>query len=101
MMKDLPSIPKENLPQEIREIIGDEDAVFDLLTDEKFADDFPISAQDYVEGKIDSQRKRVYYNRYVEEMKSLYKKLERGKLSIDEAEKLMQEARDKRDSYQS
>ena len=100
-MKDNPSIPKENLPEEIREIIGDQDAIFDLFTDEKFANEFPIDGPSYIEAKVDSQKKRVYYNRYVEEMKLLYKKFEGGRISQEEAEKLMQEARNKRDSYPS
>lgn len=96
---ELPHIKNENLPEELKEILGDSDANFDPLFDEEFAVDFPIDSQTFVNQKIASARRMILHRKYVEEMQMLYKKYESGKISAEEAERLMKEATQRKNDY--
>ncbi|WAX22961.1 hypothetical protein [Synechococcus phage S-M1] len=47
----LPKIKNENLPQELREILGDSDAEFDALVDPMDIIDIQMDPDSYFEGK--------------------------------------------------
>ena len=53
---ELPRIPNDQLPKEIREIVGDADAHFDLVTDPMEVIDVPLDTDEYYEGKYQVQR---------------------------------------------
>ena len=53
---ELPRIPNDQLPKEIREIVGDADAHFDLVTDPMDIIDVPLNTDEYYEGKYQVQR---------------------------------------------
>ena len=53
---ELPKIPNDQLPKEIREIVGDADAHFDLVTDPMDIIDVPLNTDEYYEGKYQVQR---------------------------------------------
>ena len=48
---ELPRIPNDQLPKEIKEIVGDADAHFDLITDPRDIIDVPLNADEYYEGQ--------------------------------------------------
>ena len=66
----LPRIPNDQLPKEIREIVGDADAHFDLVTDPRDIIDVPLNTDEYYEGKYQVQRmlieNRKQINKYHE-----------------------------------
>ena len=67
---ELPRIPNDQLPKEIREIVGDADAHFDLVTDPRDIIDVPLNTDEYYEGKYQVQRmlieNRKQINKYHE-----------------------------------
>jgi len=48
---ELPRIKNENLPEELREILGDSDAEFDALVDPMDIIDIQMDPDSYFEGK--------------------------------------------------
>ena len=67
---ELPRIPNDQLPKEIREIVGDADAHFDLVADPRDIIDVPLNTDEYYEGKYQVQRmlieNRKQINKYHE-----------------------------------
>ena len=52
---ELPKIPTDQLPKQIREIVGDADAHFDLVSDPREIIDVPLDTDEYYEGKYNVQ----------------------------------------------
>lgn len=93
----LPEINYEDYPDEIKNAI-DEGAEFVSLIDKDYALDFSITPEQYVDMKVSSAKKLVLHRKWVEEMEKLYKRYESGKIGKEEAERLMQEATDRKNS---
>ena len=53
---ELPKIPNDQLPKEIKEIVGDADAHFDLVVDPTEIIDVPLNTDEYFEGKYQVQK---------------------------------------------
>ena len=53
---ELPKIPNDQLPKQIREIVGDADAHFDLVSDPREIIDVPLDTDEYYEGTYKVQR---------------------------------------------
>ena len=53
---ELPKIPNDQLPKEIKEIVGDADAHFDLVVDPTEIIDVPLDTDEYFEGKYQVQK---------------------------------------------
>ena len=65
---DLPKISNQNLPKELKEILGDGDAHFDAIVDPSDIIDLPLDTDSYYEGQnkihqmlIESRRKQDEY----------------------------------------
>lgn len=93
----LPKINFDDLPDEVKTLV-ENGAEFNSLSDENFAVDFPIGPEEHKQMKVDSARKLVLHRRWTEEMKSLYDRYETGKITKEDAERLMQEATDRKKS---
>lgn len=64
---ELPKIPNDQLPKEIREIVGDADAHFDLVTDPMSIIDVPLNTDEYYEGKYKVQKMLVESRQHIKE----------------------------------
>ena len=53
---ELPKIPNDQLPKEIKEIVGDADAHFDLVVDPTEIIDVPLDTDEYFERKYQVQK---------------------------------------------
>lgn len=95
----LPKINHEDLPKEVQDLV-DTGAEFESIIDQDFAIDFPVGPEQHKSGRIESARKLVLHRRWAEEMTALYKRYESGKIGKEEAERLMQEATDRKNSGQ-
>ena len=67
---ELPKLKKENLSQELREVVGDNDLEFDSLVDPTDVMNLAVNLEEYLEGKaetmksfIDSRQKLQEYPR--------------------------------------
>ncbi len=67
---ELPKLKKENLSQELREVVGDNDLEFDSLVDPTDVMNLAVNLEEYLEGKaetmksfIDSRQKLQEYQR--------------------------------------
>lgn len=91
--------PDKNLiPDEILEKYGD-DIVFDSILDGDFEFGFPISNRDYLMERLETKRKKIFYDNYFSEIEKHNKNLASGKITQDEYNKLLAEAKIKRDAY--
>ena len=64
---ELPRIPNDQLPKEIKEIVGDADAHFDLITDPRDIIDVPLNADEYYEGRYKVQQMLVDNRKLIKE----------------------------------
>jgi len=94
---ELPKINFEDLPDEVKELVKD-GAEFESIVDEDFALDFPIGPEQHKTMKVDSAKRLVLHRRWVEEMERLYKRYESGRITKEEADRLMREATDKKNA---
>ena len=64
---ELPKIPNDQLPKQIREIVGDADAHFDLVSDPREIIDVPLDTDEYYEGKYKVQRMLIEIRKQIKE----------------------------------
>ena len=96
-MKQLPKIKFEDLPDEIKEAVNECDIEWESLIDQDYFIGFPIGPEEAKDMKVKSAKKMVAYRLWGEEMNTLYRILEKGKLTREQAEIKMQEAKSRRD----
>ncbi len=96
-MSKLPKIKYEDLPDEIKEAVEECDIEWESIVDQDYFVGFPIGPDEAKDMKVKSAKRMVAYRLWGEEMNTLYKKLEKGTLSQQEAEAKMQEATCRRD----
>ena len=96
-MSKLPKIKYEDLPDEIKEAVEECDIEWESIVDQDYFVGFPIGPDEAKDMKVKSAKRMVAYRLWGEEMNTLYKKLQKGTLSQQEAEAKMQEATCRRD----
>ena len=96
-MKQLPKIKFEDLPDEIKEAVNECDIEWESLIDQDYFIGFPIGPEEAKDMKVKSAKKMVAYRLWGEEMNTLYRKMEKGQLTREQAETKMQEAKSRRD----
>lgn len=65
---ELPKIKKEELPERLREILGDQDAEFESIVDPMdVIDNLQVDPQDYYKQRYDIQQKLMQSNRKANE----------------------------------
>lgn len=93
----LPKINYEDLPEEVKENFTEDEIEFDSVVDEDYAVDFPVSSERYRSERIASARKAILQKKYVEEITSIKKRFDNGKITEEKALTLLREATDRRD----
>jgi|SaaInlV_100m_DNA_5_1039725.scaffolds.fasta_scaffold06096_2 hypothetical protein len=93
----LPKINHEDLPKDVQDLV-DNGAEFESIIDEGFAVDFPIGPEQHKNMKVDSAKKLVLHRRWVEEMEGIYKRYEQGRITKEEADLLMNESTDRKNT---
>ena len=93
----LPKINYEDLPEEVKGNFTEDEIEFDSVVDEDYAVDFPVSSERYRSERIASARKAILQKKYVEEITSIEKRFDRGKITEEKALTLLREATDRRD----
>lgn len=73
----LPKIKNENLPQELREILGDSDAEFDALVDPMDIIDIQMDPDSYFEGRTRTAEMLVEARKKLHEYQTKSKKRNR------------------------
>ena len=53
---ELPKLKKENLTQELREVVGDKDLEFDSLVDPTDVINLAVNLEEYLEGKAETMK---------------------------------------------
>ena len=96
-MNNQPKIKYEDHPDEIQEAVAECDIEWESIVDQDYFIGFPIGPDEAKDMKVKSAKRMVAYRLWGEEMNTLYRKLERGLLTKDEAEAKMQEAKIRRD----
>lgn len=91
----LPKINHEDLPKDVQHLV-DSGAEFESIIDEGFAVDFPIGPEQHKNMKVDSAKRLVLHRRWVEQMEIIYKRYEQGKITKEEADRLMNESKDRK-----
>ena len=93
----LPKINYEDLPEEVKGNFTEDEIEFDSVVDEDYAVDFPVSSERYRSERIASARKAILQKKYVEEITSIKKRFDNGKITEEKALTLLREATDRRD----
>lgn len=78
---DLPKIKNENLPQELREILGDADAEFDAIVDPSDIVSVPDNRETYEQDRIKTARMLIDSRNKLEDYRNLEKGLTDEKVS--------------------
>jgi len=89
---NLPYIDPKELPESVREKIGDSNFHWESLHDEDFLIDFPVTEQMAEKQKRQAQVMLVAYRKYLEATKSILKKVEKKVITEDQAKELLAEA---------
>ena len=93
----LPKINYEDLPEEVKGNFTEDEIEFDSVVDEDYAVEFPVSSERYRSERIASARKAILQKKYVEEITSIKKRFDNGKITEEKALTLLREATDRRD----
>ena len=93
----LPKINYEDLPEEVKENFTEDEIEFDSVLDEDYAVEFPVSSERYRSERIASAKKAILQKKYVEEITSIKKRFDNGKITEEKALTLLREATDRRD----
>ena len=93
----LPKINYEDLPEEVKGNFTEDEIEFDSVVDEDYAVEFPVSSERYRSERIASAKKAILQKKYVEEITSIKKRFDRGKITEEKALTLLREATDRRD----
>lgn len=84
----------EDLPEDLKQYFDEDGEIeFETFIESNGEVPLPITAYQFSQHRLESAKRMLKHRRYVEEMKILYDKYENGKLPQEEAEKLMNEAR--------
>lgn len=76
---ELPKIPNDQLPKEIKEILGDKDAHFDLVVDPTEIIDVPLDVEGYFEGKYKVQKMLIEHRKKMQEYHATQRHNKRSK----------------------
>jgi len=87
----LPKINYEDLPKEVRELVG-EDFEFESLADDNYAVEFPVTSDRYRSERMTSAEKFIKFKKYDEMTADIMKRYEDGHITKEEAEVLWAEA---------
>ena len=89
---NLPYIDPKDLPESVREKIGDSNFYWESLHDEDFLIDFPVTEQIAEKQKRQAQVMLVAYRKYMEATNAILKKVEKKVITEDQAKELLVEA---------
>jgi len=87
----LPKINYEDLPKEVRELVG-EDFEFESLADGNYAVDFPVTSDRYRSERMTSAEKYVKFKKYDEMTADIMKRYESGAITKEQGDVLWAKA---------
>jgi len=96
-MSKLPKIKYEELPDEIKDVLDEVDVEWESLIDTDYFIGFPLGPEAHKTMRVKSAKRMVAYRLWGEEMNQLYRKLELKRITKEECEAAMQEAKLRRD----
>ena len=96
-MSKLPKIKYDDLPDEIKEVLDEVDVEWESLIDTDYFMGFTLGPEAHKDMRVRSAKRMVAYRLWGEEMNKLYRKLELKRITKDECEAAMQEAKVRRD----
>tara|TARA_B100001939_G_C16509688_1_gene433164 strand:- start:111 stop:353 length:243 start_codon:yes stop_codon:yes gene_type:complete len=71
---DLPKIKNEDLPEELKELLGDEDAEFEAIVDPMDVIDIQLDPDAYYEGRLQTAEQFIEVRQKLQELRSKMKK---------------------------
>ena len=71
---DLPKIKNEDLPEELKELLGDEDAEFEAIVDPMDIIDIQLDPDAYYEGRLQTAEQFIEVRQKLQELRSKMKK---------------------------
>ena len=71
---DLPKIKNEDLPEELKELLGDEDAEFEAIVDPMDVIDIQLDPDAYYEGRLQTAEQFIEVRQKLQERRSKMKK---------------------------
>ena len=77
---ELPKIKNEDLPEELRKILGDQDAEFDPICDPRDVIRVPLDIESYMDGRLETAQQLI------QERQNRSKKKARKPKSIDKTQ---------------
>ena len=75
---ELPKLKKENLTQELREVVGDKDLEFDSLVDPTDVINLAVNLEEYLEGKADTMKSFIDSRQKLQEYQKKARKSEQA-----------------------
>tara|TARA_B100002019_G_scaffold269588_1_gene262490 strand:+ start:2985 stop:3227 length:243 start_codon:yes stop_codon:yes gene_type:complete len=71
---DLPKIKNEDLPDELKELLGDDDAEFEAIVDPMDVIDIQLDPDAYYEGRLQTAEQFIEVRQKLQELRSKMKK---------------------------
>ena len=75
---ELPKLKKENLSQELREVVGDNDLEFDSLVDPTDVINLAVNLEEYLEGKAETMKSFIDSRQKLQEYQKKARKSEQA-----------------------
>tara|TARA_B100000131_G_scaffold296953_1_gene315304 strand:- start:52 stop:282 length:231 start_codon:yes stop_codon:yes gene_type:complete len=75
---ELPKLKKENLTQELREVVGDKDLEFDSLVDPTDVINLAVNLEEYLEGKAETMKSFIDSRQKLQEYQKKARKSEQA-----------------------